>query len=867
MLRAGLAAYGALADQNYGEAGNQITATVTAQSAEVAPTTGAFTYVPSPQATAISLRVNGGAVQTIAVAAKTSPASLVGTVESTANQSFNSLTTSSLNQILAVGGQNRGTIDAAVVSSGQTLALAASGTNITLTLNTGTWAVTPTVGDTLIIPANTEYGAAANSVVIGAGSANAGGYVITSVTSSTISATKLRDNAGTSLTNPVNVAATDIVNITDIMCFAPITAYNLTGTERSVLTGLVGQTVAGAVSGSTLTLTLQTGQVWASLPQAGDLVLMPATAPSAWRASNTNGGWYQVTSSTSGSAAGQSTIVLTRLSNGNPASFAATAIAAVTDLRVFRPAIDGVGKTLEIFDGSGTESISVAPFKFFNLSTTPVTWISTAVAPQLLVSASEYVSLLTTARTADGISESISGSGDVVLKVGYHGNTSVTTATLTISGTTLTTTVSGGTGSNLTVDLTKYATLADLAAYINSQSGYTASVSTALFGQQQVTYQATATAKATVLDKGTWGIASSHRNQVGRIKKDAYAFFKNLSANSVLVQLGTGTTPAAASAGQPEVQALTFLAGGTKGVTTNARVTGAIDAMERVRGNFLVTLFSRDASIDATEGLTDSGSTYTIDSINAYAKSHVVLMSQVKRKRHRQAFLSYKNTFVNAKLAAANIASARCSMAFQDFKSLDSQGNVKQFAPWLGACFAAGMQAAGFYKAIFKKFINCSGVLMADGTYSDQMVSQVEDGLQNGLLPAERAETGGFRWVSDQTTYGVDGNFVYNSIQAVYAMDTVALTIAQRLEQAFVGQSLADISAGLMLSYIKAIMSDLMRLKLIASSDDAPLGFKDAVVQISGNAAKVSLNIKLATSLYFIPIQAYISQITQTAAQ
>jgi hypothetical protein len=184
----------------------------------------------------------------------------------------------------------------------------------------------------------------------------------------------------------------------------------------------------------------------------------------------------------------------------------------------------------------------------------------------------------------------------------------------------------------------------------------------------------------------------------------------------------------------------------------------------------------------------------------------------------------------------------------------------------MGAIKAAGMQAAGFYRSILNKGINCSGVVQAAGDYKDTNDTQVEEALLAGLLPAKRRETGGFTWVSDQTTYTKDdNNFVFNSIQAVYAADVVALTVAKRLEDAFLGQSLADVSASLALSALEGIMYDILRLKLTAPSDGFPAGFKDAVIRINGPVMQVSLSIFLATALYFIPISIQVQQVQQTA--
>ncbi len=60
-------------------------------------------------------------------------------------------------------------------------------------------------------------------------------------------------------------------------------------------------------------------------------------------------------------------------------------------------------------------------------------------------------------------------------------------------------------------------------------------------------------------------------------------------------------------------------------------------------------------------------------------------------------------------------------------------------------------------------------------------------------------------------------------------------------------------------------MADFMKLKLIASSDDALAGFKNASITINGPVMLVSAEIKLAGALYFIPISFLVSPVTQSA--
>lgn len=838
LLRSGLTAYGTVADKSFGKLGNNTSIVTTAKTAEVAPETGLFTYIPGPETGgsdghSLALRVNGGAKQTLSINAQTTPTALVTALNG-------------LSGVFAVGGVDRGTITG--IGSGVTLALAATGNSVTITLGSGSWTTTPSVGDTLIIPADGTYGATDESVLAGASNENRGAYVVTAATTSTITATKLRDDVGTGVSAPANVAAVAIgAEALDILCYSPINLKNATGTDRSILTGLTTRTVSGAATGQSLKLTLQTSYQWAALPQVGDFVQIPSTAPAAFLASGSNTGWYVVTAATNGLSAGASTITMTRLSSGAPATFAATALAATTDLVCLRPAIDGVAKALELYDNAGNLNVSGL---FFTTAGAAVTWLSTAGTPYLLTSASEQRQYTSIVRQADGVSENFEAGGDIALKVGYNG----TTATLTITSTALTTTVVGGTGANLSLKLADFRRLSDLAAYINTQTGYTAAVATALQGQQA----------PTVLDRGTFSICSDLGSKAGQIKKDAYDWFKRLSENSATVQLGT-TTVARADAGLPDAQSMFFLAGGTKGATTAAGALAAITALTKLRGNFVVPLFSRDATDDIADGLTEDDSTYEIDAINAAVSSHVLEMSKMKRRRHRQAFVSFRGSFADAKLAAQNIANYRVSMTFQDVKTLDSTGSIKQFQPWMGAVLAAGMQAAGFYRSVVQKGINCSGVVMADGSFSDQEDADLESAIENGLMTILRPQGGGLVWNSDQTTYATDESFVYNSNQAIYASDIIALTVAQRMERRFVGQSPADVSASVALSYLQGIMADMKRLKLIAASDDAPNGYKNVVLSIVGNAMKVEMEIKLAGTILFIPISFLVTQVQQTA--
>jgi hypothetical protein len=199
----------------------------------------------------------------------------------------------------------------------------------------------------------------------------------------------------------------------------------------------------------------------------------------------------------------------------------------------------------------------------------------------------------------------------------------------------------------------------------------------------------------------------------------------------------------------------------------------------------------------------------------------------------------------------------------QKSSQVDALGNVKEFAPWHTAAIVAGMQSAGFYRSLTNKFGNVISYKDPSG-FDSGNIGDVEDAIDAGIMFLQK-ETAGNKFVVDQTTYGFDTNFVYNSLQAVYMSDVLAIQLSDSLQNAFVGKSLADVNAAVIAGFIAKKMDEYRRLKIIGASDDAPLGYKNLKISINGPIAEVKLEAKLATAILFIPIQLELSQIQSSA--
>lgn len=670
-----------------------------------------------------------------------------------------------------------------------------------------------------------------------------------------------RVNGGALLTANLGANATPAAAVAAIDGLAGVAASG--GALLATIQNSVGNIALTVVSGNAVTIAY-TG-TFTNTPVVGSTMIIPSGSV-IQGAANANVGAYVVT------AAGTNSISATKLSDAGkggavagvitaPANVGSIAVSAtanndLTNYGVVTISLEagnpsqGMGKSLEICQlTSGADLLSRIAY---NLSTSAVTWVSASGSAKLLTSAAEYRASLTVARQADDVSETLTAGGEVALKVSYTG----TTASMTISDTTLTTSVVGGTGANLSINLKDFATIADLATYINAQTGYKAASGTAALGQLP----------SAALDDGTFGICSQFGEYNGRIKVDGYKFFKVINEQSTLVQLGNPAAQAASGLPGPTT-ATAFLANGAKGGTTAAAFQNAINALKKIRGNFLVPCFSRDASADITDGLTESSSTYTIDAIHSVCRSHVVAMSKRLAKKPRQAVLSVRDTYANDKTKAANMANFRCVMAFLDQKVVDANGNVTQMQPWIDACIAAGGQAAAFYKGLTKKQKNVSGSLQAAGDWDDQDEDAMADALLSGLLPTRNREDGGFEYASDQTTYLKDNNFIYNSFQAVYVADVISESTRVAFDDRYTGESQADVSATEALTFLEGLMAEFMRLKLLAASDDAPSGFRNAKITISGPTMLVEAEIKVAGQIYFIPISFVVSMVKQSAQQ
>jgi hypothetical protein len=488
---------------------------------------------------------------------------------------------------------------------------------------------------------------------------------------------------------------------------------------------------------------------------------------------------------------------------------------------------NGWGRSFELADGTG------GPLADMNMTV------------GLKTPAAEPSATLTLNQTRDGISESDTLGGSVVMSIGHDGTGGVTSASVTVGPSNITLTTNLG-----SVDLPKsgFAILKEVVDEINlaSYGGWSASLSSSLYNQLS----------PSVLDEVTTvGALSYTTAKPARLKKDASEvadFFAQSSMASLEDQ---------AVKGLPDALGETLLTGGAKGGTSPASIVAALEKFEKFHVNAIVPLFSWDATDDIADDATDASSTYTIDGIHQAVKTHISLMKTTKRRSERQGYLSLKDSFANCKDKAGDLADGRLQLMIQDIRQTDAQGNIKWFQPWALACLMAGARGgAPIGEPMTFKYLNCSGIRQTAQPMStpdaDIVVDfdpdlQTDEAIQAGLTFLENPQTGGFRTVVDNTTYGRDGNFVWNRGNVIYAADIVAFNFRNSLEAVFVGKkntvSVADIAG-----VAGSILNGFLTQGITVSTPDAPQGFKNLVVRLEGNTIYVEVTIKIVEGIDFI---------------
>ena len=460
------------------------------------------------------------------------------------------------------------------------------------------------------------------------------------------------------------------------------------------------------------------------------------------------------------------------------------------------------------------------------------------------------------------VTESSTIGGTVVLELGRYGADGVN-PTVSVTSTMLT--LKNNSAVEYNIPLANFNSIAQMVLFINSSTAglWSAAVGSTVLGQQS----------PSIMDQVTNVPAASSSStnfpvQITNNASQVAAFFAQ-SANVSLTQTaGQGVV------GLPPASAETYLSGGSLGGTSSADITNALTQFTKVRVNSVVPLFSRDATADIADGLTDPSSSYTLAGIAQAVKTHLSLMATTKEKSERQGYLSDHDSYANCVALAATMADARIQLVIQDIFQANAAGVIQWFQPWAGACLLAGARGGSpVGNPMTFKYFNMSGIRQTGQPMTTPAQNIVigfdpatgyDQAIQSGITFWEAPQTGGFRLVVDNTTYGKDGNWVYNRANVLYAADVLAYDFRSQMENIYIGLK-NTVTASEIASTASAILNTYLAQGITVSTADAKSGFKQLVVQINGNTVNISVTVKLVEGLDFVLSTITLQRVSQTS--
>lgn len=351
---------------------------------------------------------------------------------------------------------------------------------------------------------------------------------------------------------------------------------------------------------------------------------------------------------------------------------------------------------------------------------------------------------------------------------------------------------------------------------------------------------------------------------------DELDFYQDLSISSVAAPvradvvdvceyLSTFSTLVSASRKQnvygslATVPTATFLTGATDGTSANSDWADAFEALKQERITVVVPLVSEDSGA------------VSIDSVNALAASHAAWGWSTVGRSERSCFVSYKGSKDSLKQAARTINSAYVQMVGQDVRVLNKQSELEWKDPWALACVLAGMRAgAEVGEPLTSKVINVNDIRSPLGDFEPRR--DYQELIEAGVTIVEPLDTGGFRCVVGNTTYGIDPSFVFNRESVVQASGYVAYDLRYNLDLVFTGTKAKSGSAEAIANFIKARMTTYLAADIIVGDDlNEGLGYKNLSVVVEGSTALINVSITPVQGIDFILPTIYLADIRQSA--
>jgi len=381
------------------------------------------------------------------------------------------------------------------------------------------------------------------------------------------------------------------------------------------------------------------------------------------------------------------------------------------------------------------------------------------------------------------------------------------------SGTkTLVTSVGG-----ISITLTDYPTIGELAAYINAQADFTCS---AIAGQE--------TASSSELD----GVDAQD------INTSEYTAESTMQAIIDEVTAGSGLVVATASNGAvtrtiPANLVETYFASGSEGTYSTSEWTAALLALE-----------AENVQLVATPD--------NVAAQHAQIKAHCVAMSAVTGKKERQFLVGspWKAAVIATEITAAKSAAVALNSkyglyCFNGGTQYDKDDVIQNYSAGYAACMLLGMKVAlAINQPMTFKTLN---FIELEWKLSE---SQMEDLIENGVAPNNYNSSGIPHHVRQINTYQT-GDLKWNEFSMVTEMLFASRDLRTYLEELFTGQPSTNIMSGVLKGAVEARLERYKELAIFITNPQEGRAWWNVVVSISGDTVMIDYDAYVTAPINF----------------
>jgi len=394
----------------------------------------------------------------------------------------------------------------------------------------------------------------------------------------------------------------------------------------------------------------------------------------------------------------------------------------------------------------------------------------------------------------------------------YRASLVITHASATVSivntSTVHTLTLSGG---PITIDLTAYATIGDLAAYINQQAGYTAVVSAGQAG-----------ASSLLLDQCTT------QSCVG-----GYTALSNEQAIIDALNNGSALVTAVDESGAngravPDNLSTTYFTGGSDGTYVTQDWTNALTELEGEDVQFISTPDTTSAVWSAIA-------------------AHCIFMSSVTQRKERQFIVGGAwGTTVATAVSNSQALNTYCGMyVYGGYTQRDVNGDLQNYDASYTACLLLGLAAAlAINEPLTFKSIN---VVSLEKSLAQ---SDMDTLIANAVCPVNYNSQRLPVVVRQVNTYQTD-DLKLNEFSCVKENFFVSRDLRSYIEAAFVGRPGSILQPGVVKGAVQVKLSQYTDLGIF-TKDDTGMSYWNIVIDIEGDAVYYDFDAYLTVPTNFM---------------